>query len=107
MNESPYAQAWADYRKRRKITWLVPAAVLLVSLEADKLSPQAPLVLFVSSFVLYFALNRWYEAWRCPQCGRRFVESRNAAGGAECAGCGLAKWATDHTPERAQPGATI
>ena len=84
-----YAEAWADFKRRRLIAWLVPAALLLASWGIKSISSQAPLAFFAAAVVAWLALQNWYERWPCPRCGKRFNEPGKA--NAACASCGLDK----------------
>jgi hypothetical protein len=82
-----YAEAWADYKRRRLAGWLIPAALLLASWGIKSFSSQAPLALFIAAVISWLALQNWYERWPCPRCGKRFHEPGKV--NTACASCGL------------------
>jgi hypothetical protein len=84
-----YANAWADYKRRRLAGWLVPLALLLASWGIHSFSASAPLALFVAAVVAWLGLQKWYESWPCPRCGKCFTEPGKAH--IACANCGLDK----------------
>jgi hypothetical protein len=85
-----YARAWANYKRRRLIAWLVPPALLLLSWGATNMGmTQVPIALFITGVLAWLGLQNWYERWPCPRCGKRFNEPGKV--NASCASCGLDK----------------
>jgi len=84
-----YAAAWADYKKRRLIAYLVPAVLLLLSWWIRDYSHVAPIALFATAVIAWLGLQNWYERWPCPRCGKRFHEPGKV--NQTCASCGLDK----------------
>jgi len=84
-----YAAAWADYKRRRLIAYLVPAALLVTSWPIRNYSKTAPIVLFAASIVAWWVLQGWYERWPCPRCGKRFTKPGKIH--TICINCGLDK----------------
>jgi ribosomal protein L37E len=89
MADQNYAHAWADYKRRRLVGWLVPAVLLLGSWAIKTYSSQAPLALFVAAVVAWLGLQNWYERFPCPRCGKRFTEPGKVS--EACSNCGLGK----------------
>ncbi len=90
MAEPDYARAWADYKRRRYISWFIPLGLLLLSWAMTKSeSHELPLALFVTAVIAWLGLQNWYERWPCPRCGKRFNEPGKV--NASCASCGLDK----------------
>ena len=89
MADKTYAAAWADYKRRRLLGYLVPAILLLASWAIKSYSSQAPLALFAAAVVAWLGLQNWYERWPCPRCGKRFHEPGKV--NEICSSCGLDK----------------
>ncbi len=96
-----YSTQWDDYRKRRKIFFLIflsylPGIYILgVPLERY-LSSEIPLIVIATAWIIAFVVAGWHmNAWRCPSCQetffrRRWVHNQFAR---RCVHCGLEKWA--------------
>lgn len=91
-SEPRYITAWANYRKRRRLTYLIPGILLLGSLEGDKVGKPVPFILFAGALITFGLLNHWYEAWKCPRCGEKYVEKRVNGHQPGCSRCTLPKW---------------
>jgi hypothetical protein len=96
VSHQTYESRWADYRRRRRILWMVPTTLLLLSWGIRSFSANVPLALFISAIAAYLVLLNWSERWPCPRCGERF-HAKNGTG-AECAHCGLPKWTPSSSP---------
>jgi hypothetical protein len=81
---------WDEFRRRRRLLWLVPIGILLLSWGSKNFSSVAPVVLFALAIVAYVVLLSWSERCLCPHCGKRFQAP--GSDGEQCSACGVRKW---------------
>ena len=107
MNEN-YAAAWEEYRRRRRLFWIVfaayiPTGLIVVPLLAKVLprTVQPGLVFFSIWGIIFIVTSIRVEFWRCPRCHKHFF--RKWWGGLpfvhNCVHCGLPKFATTDDEE--------
>lgn len=90
---SEYPAAWAEYRKRRRLAWAVPLALLALYVGSGLARQGVPWTpLLVAAILSYGILLGRFVHWRCPRCGQPFTKVK--LGGfpmmRQCASCGLA-----------------
>lgn len=86
---SQNSSTWAEYRRRRTLTWAVPLTLILVAFGLSVPTPWPFIVAIIVFGVLYFR----FERWRCPRCSRPFTEpKRDLAYSKQCWNCGLHLW---------------
>ena len=107
-----YRQPWWLYRKLRNLALGVSISMLLLVLASSFLGPfdssRLGLLLALSvvgaglfSVAIVTAVR--LHAWRCPRCGRSYVSGWwgkfAVFFAAECANCGLPKYANEDGPK--------
>jgi uncharacterized membrane protein len=89
-----YPKAWRDLQGRRRLfvaLLLLNLALAITLMLADAASmnlglPLHFVALVVGLSVMYFGAS-WVQRFRCPKCGRRFLEGRGQWS-QTCGGCG-------------------
>jgi hypothetical protein len=97
-----YRAAWAEYRRLRKIAFLIwlfgLPAIWLLTLPAVRLPKIQAIwggVLGVIWVVLFFRYSAAFQGWSCPRCGENYQKFRwgNRSFLAKgCKTCGLKKF---------------
>lgn len=89
-----HTEAWAEYRRRRTLTWILPLALILVAFALGIGGYYDGPWLFEAAVVALLVLKLlWFEHWPCPRCGKPFAQSqRGIAYSKQCGHCGLALW---------------
>jgi hypothetical protein len=101
--EAPYAAAWRDLRRRRRLMWGVylgffPGEWILSAVDAKLLHHRTPGVFIIAGIgwmVAFLASSFWADAWQCPRCHKNFTRAtwyRNPWT-RHCLSCGLPRWA--------------
>ena len=94
MNSPAYADAWNDYRRRRRL--LLATVCAFAAFMAILTKNHWPVVIGIAFIGLVVVpVGLYVIDFRCPRCGQQFFVVRRHGNGwaRRCLHCGLKKWA--------------
>jgi hypothetical protein len=93
-NDGERRDVWAEYRRRRTVTWALPLALIVVAFAFGITTNYDGPWLFIAAAIALAVLQLlWFQRWPCPRCGKPFAQSkRDLAYSKQCWHCGLALW---------------
>ena len=100
-----YQEQWDNYRRRRRLIWLVGIFYLPVLGTVMEHTRIDGLYVFVSFAVAVAASGLWFTSWPCPKCRQPWSGSMfpNPLFKSKCAHCGFPKWELEQDDESVQP----
>ena len=93
-NDGRRADAWAEYRRRRTLTWALPVVLIAVAFAFSITTHYDRPWLFIAALIVLAVLKLlWFERWPCPRCGKPFAQpKRDLTFSKQYWHCGLALW---------------
>ena len=93
-NDGQRADVWAEYRRRRTLTWGLPLALVVVAFAFSITTYYDGPWLFIAGIIALAVLKLlWFQRWPCPRCGKPFTQpKRDLTFSKQCWHCGLALW---------------
>ena len=96
----PYEDNWIDYRKRRRLFWIVfltyvPGASFIGILLEKTIGSEYPIYIVAILWMLAFAITGLrLTYWKCPRCNKHFFAKWWGVNqfARKCLHCGLPKW---------------
>ena len=86
-NDRAPAPVWAEYRRRRTLTWALPLLLVVVAFAFSITTYYDGPWLFIAAIIALAVLKLlWFQRWPCPRCGKPFTQPK------QCWHCGLALW---------------
>jgi hypothetical protein len=101
-NKMAYEAEWRDYRKRRRLFWIVwltyIPGVIAIALPLQYLfASETPIYFVALGWMAAFFLSGWrLGSWPCPRCGKWFFAKwwYGNLFARRCVHCKLPKWET-------------
>jgi|SRR5580698_1406453 hypothetical protein len=93
-NEGECPAVWAEYRRRRTLTWAIPLVLIAVAFAfAITRIYDGPWLLIAPFIALGVLQMLWFQRGPCPRCGKPFTEpKRDITYSKQCQHCGLGLW---------------
>ncbi len=94
VNDGQRANVWAEYRRRRTLTWAIPLVLIVLAFAFSITTVYDGPWLFMAAIIALGALQlQWFQRWPCPRCGKPFAEpKRDLTYSKRCWHCGLTLW---------------
>jgi Zn-finger nucleic acid-binding protein len=93
-NDGERAAVWAEYRRRRTLTWTLPLVLIVVAFAFSITTHYGGPWLFIAAIITLTVLKAlWFQRWPCPRCGKPFTQpKRGLTYSKQCRHCGLGLW---------------